>query len=142
MSGLRIVDAHHHLWSLENHYPWLEADPMFETFIGDYSPLCRNYEIGDFLADAANQRLTLSVHIQCEFDPSNPVGETAWLQGLADEHGFPHGIVAWADLADPGGVAAAVTEPISTPASSTATTVWFRLCASVPSTTMTLIPPC
>jgi hypothetical protein len=27
--------------------------------------------------------------------------ETAWLQGMADRHGLPHGIVAYADLASP-----------------------------------------
>ncbi len=28
-----------------------------------------------------------------------PVGETRWLQGIADAHGFPHGIVGYAPLA-------------------------------------------
>jgi predicted TIM-barrel fold metal-dependent hydrolase len=42
-----------------------------------------------------------SVHIECGWDPSNPVGETEWLQRLADQHGYPHGIVARATLDAP-----------------------------------------
>lgn len=94
-----FVDCHHHLWDIEKHrYEWLHADPLLDTFIGDYSPLCRNYLIEDYLQDVAVARVVKSVHVQCEFDPSKPVGETEWLQGVADEHGFPHGIVGYADL--------------------------------------------
>ncbi len=42
-----------------------------------------------------------SVHVECGWDPSNPVGETEWLQRLADKHGYPHGIVARATLDAP-----------------------------------------
>src|SRR5206468_2658705 len=34
-------------------------------------------------------------------DRAHSVAETAWLQGIADEHGFPHGIVAYAALQVP-----------------------------------------
>ncbi|MGF1616505.1 MAG: amidohydrolase family protein [Acidimicrobiia bacterium] len=95
-----MVDCHHHLWDMErHHYEWLEADPIFDTFIGDYSPMCRNYVIQDYLAEATLAGVTKSVHVQCEFDPSNPVGETEWLQDIADQHGFPQGIVGFANLA-------------------------------------------
>jgi predicted TIM-barrel fold metal-dependent hydrolase len=40
-----------------------------------------------------------SVHVQCGWSEPDPVGETQWLQSIADVHGFPHGIVAYADLA-------------------------------------------
>lgn len=97
-----FVDCHHHLWDIDKHrYEWLNADPLLDTFLGDYSALCRNYLIEDYLGDAAASGVVKSVHVQCEFDPSNPVGETEWLQGVADEHGFPHGIVGYADLASP-----------------------------------------
>jgi predicted TIM-barrel fold metal-dependent hydrolase len=46
--------------------------------------------------------VTKSVHIQGGFDPADPVSETRWLQSLADSHGFPHGIVAAADLSQRG----------------------------------------
>jgi predicted TIM-barrel fold metal-dependent hydrolase len=96
---MRIIDAHHHLWDLErHHYPWL-ANPAPHP-AGE--PLRRSYRLSDFLEDARNQDLVKSVHLQAAMD--DPVQETAWLQSLADDpagRGFPHAIVAFADLADP-----------------------------------------
>lgn len=99
-----IIDAHHHLWDLDtNHYPWLKG-PMDDRGWGDWSMLRRNYLVADFLADGRNQGLEKSVHVQANFDPSNPVGETEWLDRVAQQpasRGFPHGIVAYANLAAP-----------------------------------------
>ncbi len=101
MSHHRIVDCHHHLWDLAEHrYEWLQAEPLFDTFLGDYSSIRRDYLIEDYLADARPAGVVKSVHVQCEFDHANPVGETEWLQGVADRHGFPHGIVGFVNLAD------------------------------------------
>jgi predicted TIM-barrel fold metal-dependent hydrolase len=38
------------------------------------------------------------VHVQADHDFGDPVRETRWLQSIADQNGFPHAIVAWADL--------------------------------------------
>jgi predicted TIM-barrel fold metal-dependent hydrolase len=100
---MQIIDPHHHLWDLERHdYPWLR--PQTPHPAGDLTPICRSYRLDDFLADAAGIELVKSVHLQAEIDRSDPVAETAWLQAVADapgSRGFPHGIVAFADLADP-----------------------------------------
>lgn len=100
---MRIVDAHHHLWDLErNAYPWLRPETPHPA--GDLTPICRSYRLADFLEDARNQALAKSVHVQAEIDRTDPVRETAWLQAIADDPksgGFPHAIVAFADLADP-----------------------------------------
>ena len=97
-----IVDAHHHLWDLDKHYHvWLHAQPRMETFIGEYESICTNYLVADFLADAGDLPLVKSVHVQAEFDPSDPVLETAWLQEQSDSYGFPQGIVGYADLSSP-----------------------------------------
>src|SRR5262245_39802579 len=96
-----IVDAHHHLWDLErNHYPWLEAELDPDAAIGDYSGLRRSYLIEDFAADSEPAGVVRTVHVQAEWDPDDPVGETRWLQAVADRHGLPHGIVAAARLED------------------------------------------
>lgn len=55
----------------------------------------------DYLADTANQNVIKSVHVDAGFDPSQPVEETRWLQSIADQRGFPHGIVARAELHRP-----------------------------------------
>jgi predicted TIM-barrel fold metal-dependent hydrolase len=96
-----FVDAHQHFQDIENHhYPWLCDAERPAQLEGDLSPIRRNYLPADYLADMASVRLIKSVHVQNGWDPRNPTGETRWLQGLADAHGFPHAIVAFADLAD------------------------------------------
>jgi predicted TIM-barrel fold metal-dependent hydrolase len=93
-----IVDPHHHLWDPgRNIYPWLQGE-MHDRGWGDLRPLQKPYLVDDLVADAARQGLQKSVHVQANFDPANPVGETGWLDGVAAEHGFPHGIVAFADF--------------------------------------------
>ena len=100
MSDMPIVDPHHHLWDLEKYYyVWLSGEPL-DTIVGDYSSITHTYLVGDYLRDMGSQNVIKSVHIQCEFDPSNPAGESEWLQAAADEHGFPHGIVGAAHLED------------------------------------------
>jgi predicted TIM-barrel fold metal-dependent hydrolase len=41
------------------------------------------------------------VYIECGWDPADLLGELRWVQAIADTHGFPHGIVAFARLEDP-----------------------------------------
>lgn len=74
---------------------------MHDRGWGDLQPLRKNYLVADLLADAARQGLEKSVHVQANFNPADPVGETAWLEeitALPQSHGFPHGIVAVADF--------------------------------------------
>jgi predicted TIM-barrel fold metal-dependent hydrolase len=95
---LKIVDAHHHLWDHgRNLYPWLRGE-LHDRGWGDIRPLQRNYLVADLLADAAGQGLEKSVHVQANFDPSNPVGETAWLEEVSAAHGLPSAVVGFADF--------------------------------------------
>jgi predicted TIM-barrel fold metal-dependent hydrolase len=100
---MQIIDPHHHLWDLERHdYPWLRPETPHPA--GDLTPICQSYRLDDFLFDAAGLELVKSVHLQAEVDRRDTVAETAWLQAIADapeSRGLPHGIVAFADLADP-----------------------------------------
>jgi predicted TIM-barrel fold metal-dependent hydrolase len=94
-----VIDPHHHLWDLEhNQYPWLQKRPFERRLEGNVEAIAQDYLLKDYLADARNQNVVKSVHVECGWDPSNPVGETEWLQQLADRHGYPHGIVARATL--------------------------------------------
>ena len=101
---MRIVDAHHHLWNRHLfHYPWL-ATPVVSGLVGDTTRLCRDYLLPDFRADMAGLEVVKSVHLQAEIAHEIAVEETRWLQAVADSKdsgGFPHGIVAFADLSDP-----------------------------------------
>jgi predicted TIM-barrel fold metal-dependent hydrolase len=94
-----MIDPHHHLYDLDlNLYPWLQLETPPDIFVGDITPIMRSYLVDDLLADAAGLGLQKSVHVEVGWNPADPVGETRWLQGVADEHGFPHGIVGHARL--------------------------------------------
>ena len=99
-----FIDTHHHLWDLENNpYPWLQEG--IDHFVGDYSPIRKSFLIADFLKGADGLPLRKSVHVQAEWDHNaDPIGETAWLQKVADSpasRGMPNAIIGYANLADP-----------------------------------------
>lgn len=105
---MQFIDAHHHLWDVELNgasYPWYTEDHGDRGW-GDTAAIMRNYKPADLLADARDAGLTIfkSVHVQANFDFSNPVGETHWLDALAREVGsenLPTAIVGYADLSAP-----------------------------------------
>jgi predicted TIM-barrel fold metal-dependent hydrolase len=81
-----VIDPHHHLWDLRhNRYPWLQTRPLKPRLEGDIRPIAKDYLLENYLADTSNQNVAKSVHVECGWDPSNPVGETEWLQRLAEE---------------------------------------------------------
>jgi predicted TIM-barrel fold metal-dependent hydrolase len=91
-----------HLWNLANGYRWLSNQvPEFERLIGNYDRLRHNFLVPDYIALTRDSNVVKSVHVQAFGFPNHPVAETAWLQEQADLYGYPHGIVAYADLADP-----------------------------------------
>jgi predicted TIM-barrel fold metal-dependent hydrolase len=94
-----IVDSHHHIWEWQN-YPWLVAPITPKMYGSDYQPLRQDYLVEDLLRDFGDNNVVKSVHVQANYDPSNPVGETKWLQQQADRTGFPHAIVGHAEMTD------------------------------------------
>jgi predicted TIM-barrel fold metal-dependent hydrolase len=110
---LAIIDAHQHFWDLgRNYHPWL-VDPEAIPFrYGDYAALRRNYLPADYRADTVGHRVVATVHIEAEWDPRDPVGETRWLAALREEAGLPTVAVAQArlDAADIGEILAAQAE--------------------------------
>jgi predicted TIM-barrel fold metal-dependent hydrolase len=100
---LPIADAHQHFWDPHaNYLPWL-CDPEPIAFrYGDYSALKRRYLPEDYFADAAGFDVVKTVYVETEWDPRDPLGETAWVEGLRRETGFPTVMVAqaWLDRAD------------------------------------------
>jgi hypothetical protein len=100
--ALALIDAHHHFQDLRNHrYPRLDADAP-EKLEGDLSPIRRDYLAADHARDVAGVELVASVHVQNGWDPTDPIGETHWLEAQAEGTGRPDAIVAYADLASPG----------------------------------------
>lgn len=104
-----VVDAHHHFWDLgANRYPWLQDEPVRFRY-GDYSALRRNYLPADFIRDTASFDVRKTVHVEAEWYPGDPVGETRWLMGLHEKYSFPSAIVAqaWLERRDAAEVLAA-----------------------------------
>jgi len=93
-----IVDAHHHVWRQAN-LPWLQG-PMVPRIFGPYEPIRRDYPIEEFLADVRASGVERSVYVQTNWSKTGAVDEVAWVQSVADEHGWPHAIVGYADLFD------------------------------------------
>ena len=77
-----VIDSHHHLWEWQK-YPWLAAPMTPKMYGNDYSGLRQDYLVGDLVDDFGDNNVVKSVHVQANHDPSNPVGETEWLQAVA-----------------------------------------------------------
>jgi predicted TIM-barrel fold metal-dependent hydrolase len=93
-----IVDAHHHIWRQAD-LPWLQG-PMVPRIFGPYDAIRRDYPIEEFLADIAGSGVEKSVYVQTNWAKTGAVDEVAWVQSVADKHGWPHAIVGYADLLD------------------------------------------
>lgn len=95
----RVVDAHHHIW-LQKDLPWL-LGPMQPRIFGPYEPIRRDYTIQEYRGDIVGLGVEKSVYVQANWAKDRFEDEVAWVQTTADEHGFPHAIVGYADfLAD------------------------------------------
>jgi len=89
-----IVDPHQHFWDLSrNYYPWLCGPKPVHFRYGDYTSLKRNYLPPDYLRDAGALNIVKTVHEDALWDPSDPAGETRWLETVAAEYGYPHACI-------------------------------------------------
>ncbi|MEI6301051.1 MAG: amidohydrolase family protein [Betaproteobacteria bacterium] len=91
-----IIDSHHHIWR-QTDLPWLRG-PMLPRIFGPYEPLRRDYPIEEFLADIAASGVVGSVYVQANWAKEQAVEEVAWVQSVADTHGWPQAIVGYVDL--------------------------------------------
>ena len=75
----RIVDAHIHWWDLENnYYPWLMDEQPEEGGLSGFDAIAHTYLYEHYMEDAAGYDVEGFVHVQAEWDPSDPVGENRW----------------------------------------------------------------
>lgn len=98
-----IVDAHQHFWDTRaGRHPWLCQQPPIAFRYGDYAALRRPYLPVDYFADVGAHAVVKTVYIETEWDPRDPLGETAWVDRLRRDTGFPTVIVAqaWLDRED------------------------------------------
>jgi len=93
---MKIIDAHHHIWR-QRDLPWLMG-PMQPRIFGPYEPIRRDYPIEEFLGDIAGSGVEKSIYVQANWAKERFEDEVAWVQRTADESGWPHAIVGYADL--------------------------------------------
>jgi predicted TIM-barrel fold metal-dependent hydrolase len=97
-----IVDPHQHFWDLSlDRHPWLRDEPPPFRY-GDTRPLRRPYLPTDYWRDVGRHRVVGTVYVETEWEPTDPLGETRWVQQLAAAEGLPNAIVAqaWLDRDD------------------------------------------
>jgi len=92
----KTIDAHFHIWRQQDQ-PWLRG-PMVPRIFGPYEPIRRDYPITEFLEDQKGSGVEKAVYVQTNWAKEDFEKEVAWLQQTADETGWPHAIVGYADV--------------------------------------------
>ena len=93
---MMAIDSHFHVWRQAD-LPWLSG-PMQPRIFGPYEAIRRDYPIEEYLADIAGTGVQKAVYVQANWPAEQAEDEVAWLETLAQETGWPHGIVAHADM--------------------------------------------
>ncbi|MFD0914846.1 amidohydrolase family protein [Pseudahrensia aquimaris] len=91
-----MIDAHHHIW-LQKDLPWL-LGPEQPRIFGPYAAIKRDYTMAEYLSDIEATGIKKSVYVQANWAPNWAADEAAWVQSVADETGWPHAIVGYADF--------------------------------------------
>ena len=105
MTRLEFVDTHVHFYDMNHpeliygHWQLGVPHPTLGMQIQKLAE--RNYIAEDYIEETKAFNVSKAVHVQAAIGSKDPVKETEWLQEAADRTGFPHGIVAYADLKDP-----------------------------------------
>jgi len=94
-----VVDAHFHIWRA-GELPWLQG-PMVPRIFGPYEPLQRDYPVEEYVGDATAEGVGAAVYVQTNWALDRAVDEVRWVQGVAEEHGWPQAVIGCADLFSP-----------------------------------------
>ena len=108
MADEPFVDTHAHFWdhSVDGlDWAWLKPGFTFRRWEGSADLDAPQYLPPELRAEADGAGLGGVVHVHAADMTSDPVVETAWLQSVGDEHGWPDAIVGlctlqWPDAPD------------------------------------------
>jgi predicted TIM-barrel fold metal-dependent hydrolase len=104
VSDLPFVDTHVHYYNLMDKdllYSWLQPD-VLHPVLGNIDAIkAQRYEADNYIAETRFSNVIKCVHVQAALGIKDPVKETEWLEAMAKQTGFPHGIVAHSDLKEP-----------------------------------------
>ena len=93
---MRVIDSHFHIWRQAD-LPWLTG-PMQPRIFGPYEAIRRDYPMREYLADLAGSGVEKSVYVQANWPVDRAAEEAAWIETVALETGWPHALVAYADM--------------------------------------------
>ena len=105
MSNPPFIDSHVHYYDMQHpelvyaHWAPDVVHPSLGTRVRVLGE--RNFLAEDYIELTRPLNVVKAVHVQAAIGSPDPVAETAWLQAAADRTGFPHGIIAAADLSAP-----------------------------------------
>ena len=105
MDKLEFVDSHVHFYDMQHpelFYGHWQPDvdpPLIGKRMRELGE--RNFLAEDFIETTRAANVTKAVHVQAAIGSKDPVKETEWLEEAAARTGFPHAIVAHADLRHP-----------------------------------------
>lgn len=91
-----IVDAHHHIWRQAD-LPWL-VGPIQPRIFGSYEAIRRDYPIAEYRTEAETQGVVRSIYVQTNWAHGQGQAEAEWVESVARATGWPHAIIAHADI--------------------------------------------
>lgn len=104
MADLTFVDTHVHFWDLAHpdlEWNWL-APGAIHPILGDIDAIkFPRFDGESYAREVDGANVSKAVHVQAAIGSRDPVDETRWLQEQAQATGFPHAIVADANLKSP-----------------------------------------
>ena len=96
---MKFLDAHHHFWDIDsNYHPWLCDELQIPFRYGNYDAIRTNYLPIDYADDTVGVEVVGSVHVEAEWNPGDPVGETRWLADITQACNHPVVFVVQARL--------------------------------------------
>ena len=97
-----IIDPHIHLWDLSmRKHAWLLPSEGGVQALGGLDKLRHDFLPENYARESGNQPIVAAVHIEALWDPSDPVGETRWLETLDPSKGIAARYVAAAPFGTP-----------------------------------------
>lgn len=95
-TDIPVIDAHHHIWRRAD-LAWLNGELQPRIF-GPYEPICRDYLIDEYMAEATACGVVGSVYCQANWPIDKAVDEVRWVSEVAAVSGFPQAIVGYCNF--------------------------------------------
>lgn len=101
-STIPFVDTHVHFWDHElPGFSWAWLDPSFQQFGETYRLDAPRFTTPEFRRESEGADVGGMVHVNATAPLADPSAETAWLDEMAEQHGWPNAIIGACKMNDP-----------------------------------------